>query len=409
MPVELSSLVHPADTRIVLVVMDGLAGFADGGRGSELEEAATPNLDRLAATGTTGLLEPVGPGITPGSGPAHLGLFGYDPSVFVLGRGALSAAGLDVELKPGDVAARANLATLDVDGRVLDRRAGRPSDAEGAEAVRLLSDGVHVDGVEVSFVHEAQHRVLVVMRGPGLDPGVCDTDPQAVGVPPVTPRAITPEAEHTAEVVAEIDRQSRAALAALEGPMTGLRGPNATTGLLLRGFDSHRELPTMFDRYGLEPAAAAVYPMYRGLARLVGMEVLGPPADLSAELTLVADAWTSYDYFFVHHKGPDSAGEDGDFDAKVAAIEALDAVVPDLVDLGPDVLMVTGDHATPSQMAAHSWHPVPVVMWGPQVGRDPVATFGEGACLGGALGRRPAADLMGFALAAAGRLAKYGA
>jgi 2,3-bisphosphoglycerate-independent phosphoglycerate mutase len=242
----------------------------------------------------------------------------------------------------------------------------------------------------------------VVLRGPDLDPAVCDTDPQMVGVPPVTPTARTSEAEHTAEVVAEIDRQARAALAALPAP-------NPMTGLLLRGFDSHQELPTMADRYGLTAAAAAVYPMYRGLARLVGMEVLGPPADLSAELTLVADAWTTYDYFFVHHKGPDSAGEDGDFDAKVAAIEALDAVVPDLVDLGPDVLMVTGDHATPSQMAAHSWHPVPVLMWGARVGRDPVTTFGEGACLGGALGRRPASDLMTFALAAAGRLAKYGA
>jgi 2,3-bisphosphoglycerate-independent phosphoglycerate mutase len=402
MPADLSTLLHPADTRILLVVMDGLAGFADGTRGSELEEADTPNLDRLAAAGTTGLLEPAGPGITPGSGPAHLGLFGYDPFVHVLGRGALSAAGLDVELKPGDVAARANLATLDVDGRVLDRRAGRPSDLEGQEAVRALREGVHVEGVDVTFVHEAQHRVLVVLRGPDLDPAVCDTDPQMVGVPPVTPTARTSEAEHTAEVVAEIDRQARAALAALPAP-------NPMTGLLLRGFDSHQELPTMADRYGLTAAAAAVYPMYRGLARLVGMEVLGPPADLSAELTLVADAWTTYDYFFVHHKGPDSAGEDGDFDAKVAAIEALDAVVPDLVNLGPDVLMVTGDHATPSQMAAHSWHPVPVLMWGARVGRDPVTTFGEGACLGGALGRRPASDLMTFALAAAGRLAKYGA
>ncbi len=399
MPANLNSLLQPADARILLVVMDGLGGFAGPDRGSELEEAATPNLDRLAAAGSTGLHEPVGAGITPGSGPAHLGLFGYDPYEFVLGRGALSAAGLEVELKPGDVAARANLATLDGEGRITDRRAGRPSDAESTEAVRLLREGVHIDGVEITFAHEAQHRVLVVLRGDGLSPQLTDTDPQATGVAPLVSQARVPEADHAAEVVAELDRQSREVLA----------GQPKAKCLLLRGFDSHQELPSMTDRYGLTPAAVAVYPMYRGLARLVGMDVLGPAADLSAQITLVSDAWTHHDYFFFHHKGPDSAGEDGDFDAKVAAIETLDAAIPDLVALGPDVVVVTGDHATPSQMAAHSWHPVPLLMWGPRVGRDPVQTFGESACLGGALGRRPAADLMTIMLAASGRLAKYGA
>jgi 2,3-bisphosphoglycerate-independent phosphoglycerate mutase len=399
MPADLKSLLHPADTRILLVVMDGLGGYADAGRGSELEEAATPNLDRMAAAGSCGLLEPVGPGITPGSGPAHLGLFGYDPYEFVLGRGALSAAGLEVELKPGDVAARANLATLDDQGRVTDRRAGRPSNDEATEAVRLLREGVHLDGIEVTFAHEAQHRVLVVLRGEGLSPQLTDTDPQATGVAPLAARARTPEADRAAEVVAELDRQSRQALA----------GQPRANCLLLRGFDSHQELPSMADRYGLHPAAVAVYPMYRGLARLVGMDVLGPAADLSAQITLVSDTWTRHDYFFFHHKGPDSAGEDGDFGAKVTAIEDLDAVMPELLALEPDVVVVTGDHATPSQMAAHSWHPVPALMWGPRVGRDPVQTFGENACLGGALGRRPAADLMTIMLAASGRLAKYGA
>ncbi len=399
MPADLKSLLQPADTTILLVVMDGLGGFADADRGSELEEAATPNLDRMAAAGSTGLLEPVGAGITPGSGPAHLGLFGYDPFEFVLGRGALSAAGLEVELKPGDVAARGNLATLDDNGKVVDRRAGRPSDAEAAEVVDLLRQEVRIDGVEVTFAHEAQHRVLVVLRGEGLSAQLTDTDPQALGVTPRAATARAPEAEHAAEVVADLDRQCRDALG----------GQDRMNCLLLRGFDSHQELPSMTDRYGLTSAAVAVYPMYRGLARLVGMDVLGPAADLGAQLTLVADHWTTHDYFFFHHKGPDSAGEDGDFGAKVAAIEALDAAIPDLLALEPDVVAVTGDHATPSQMAAHSWHPVPVVLWGRRVGRDPVTTFGESACLGGALGRRPAADLMTIMLANAGRLAKYGA
>jgi 2,3-bisphosphoglycerate-independent phosphoglycerate mutase len=400
MPVpDLSSLLQPADTKIVLVVLDGLGGYADADRGTELEEAATPNLDRLAAAGATGLLEPVGPGITPGSGPAHLALFGYEPLEHQLGRGALSAAGLEVELKPGDVAARGNLATLDDEGQVVDRRAGRIPDDEAGEVVRLLAEGVDIDGVDVSFVHEASHRVLVVLRGSGLDADLADTDPQKTGVPPLDPVARRPEAERTAEVIAELDRQARAALA----------GHPKANALLLRGFDSHQELPSMSDRYLLKAAAAAIYPMYRGVARLVGMEVLGRPGDLPAQVDLVSDGWGSYDYFFFHHKPTDAAGEDGNFEAKVAAIEALDAAIPDLAALEPDVLLVTGDHATPSQMAAHSWHPVPLLAWGPRVGRDPVTRFGEGACLGGALGRRPSTELMPLALAAAGRLAKFGA
>ncbi|MGH9188503.1 MAG: 2,3-bisphosphoglycerate-independent phosphoglycerate mutase [Acidimicrobiales bacterium] len=399
MTLDLSALVQPANSKIVLVVLDGLAGFVTGDRGTELEEAATPNLDALVSAGSAGLLDPVGPGITPGSGPAHLALFGYDPVEFQLGRGALSAAGLDVELKPGDVAARGNLATLGPDGRVLDRRAGRIDDDEAVEVVKRLSEGILIDGVEVTLVHEAQHRVLVVLRGSDLSPHLSDTDPQTVGVPPSHPMAHTRFAERTAEVVAELDRQVRHLLA---------DQPRANV-LLLRGFDSHRELPSMHERYGVRAAAVAIYPMYRGIGRLVGMDVLRGAHSLEDELDLTRRRWADFDYFFFHHKPADSAGEDGDFDAKVAAIEALDAAVPALVDLAPDVLVVTGDHATPSQMAAHSWHPVPVLMWGPIVGRDDVTRFGERWCREGALGRRPAKELMPLMLAAAGRLAKYGA
>jgi 2,3-bisphosphoglycerate-independent phosphoglycerate mutase len=399
MPLDLSTLIQPADTRIVLVVMDGLGGYATASRGSELEEAATPNLDALATEGSTGLVEPVGPGITPGSGPGHLGLFGYDPLEYELGRGALSAAGLDVELKPGDVAARGNLATLDGAGNITDRRAGRIPDDEAGAVVAKLRDGVHIDGVEVVLVPEAQHRVLVVLRGEGLDARVTDTDPQTTGVPSLTPEAKVPDAKRTAEVVAELDEQVRKVLA---------DQPKANT-LLLRGFDSHRELPSMQQRYGVNPAAVAIYPMYRGIARLVGMEVLPKPADLDGQVAQLGEHWDRFDYFFLHHKYTDSAGEDGDFDRKVAAIETLDAAIPAIVDLGPDVIVVTGDHATPSQMAAHSWHPVPARMWGDRVGRDGTDRFGERWCAGGMLGLRPTKDLMPVALAAAGRLAKYGA
>jgi 2,3-bisphosphoglycerate-independent phosphoglycerate mutase len=399
MTFDLATLVQPATSKILLVVLDGLAGFATAERGTELEEAETPNLDELAAAGMTGLLDPVGPGITPGSGPAHLSLFGYDPFDYHLGRGALSAAGLDVHLNPGDVAARGNLATIDEQGVITDRRAGRIPDLEALEVVRLLTEGVSIAGVEVLFVHEAQHRVLVVLRGADLDPHVDDTDPQVVGCPPLTPMAQTRAATHTAEVVAELDRQVR----------TILGGQPKANALLLRGLDSHRQLPTVQERYGLRAAAIAVYPMYRGIGRLVGMDPVGPPATIDEQLVLLKEHWDAYDLFFFHHKPADSAGEDGNFGAKVAAIEALDSVVPQLMAMGPDVVAVTGDHATPSQMAAHSWHPVPVLLHGDRVGRDQVSEFGERHCLQGALGRRPARELMPIMLNVAGRLAKYGA
>ena len=399
MNLDFSQLVQPAPSKILLVVIDGLGGFAGPSRGTELEEAVTPNLDRLAAEGSTGLLEPVGPGITPGSGPGHLALFGYDPVEYQLGRGALSAAGLGVDLKPGDVAARGNLATLDGGGRISDRRAGRLPDPEAADVVRTLAEGVKIDGADVEFVHEAQHRVLVVIRGDGLDPRVGETDPQSTGVPPAAPVALVPEAERAAEVMTELHRQACELLA----------GHPRANALLLRGFDSHRELPTMQHRYGVRPAAVAIYPMYRGIARLVGMDVLGPPNSLGAQQVLLGDSWSEHDYFFFHHKPADAAGEDGDFDAKVAAIEALDVAVPTFAALEPDVIVVTGDHATPSQMAAHSWHPVPALMWGPRVGRDDTDRFGERWCRAGALGLRRTSELMPIVLGAAGRLAKYGA
>ncbi len=399
MPVDLARLIQPASTRIVLVVIDGLGGYADAAHGTELEEALTPNLDQLAAEGAVGLLDPVGPGITPGSGPGHLALFGYEPCEFELGRGALSAAGLEVEIRPGDVAARGNLCTLGADGIVVDRRAGRIPDESAREVVGMLAAGLDLDGVEVILAHEAQHRVLVVLRGQGLDPRVSDTDPQKVGVEPRPPYALVPQADHTARIVAEFDGQVRRLLA----------DHAPANGLLLRGFDTHRELPSMQQRHGLNPAAIAVYPMYRGIARLVGMEVLPKATDLDDQINTLRNRWDEFDYFFVHHKGADSAGEDGSFSAKVAAIEAVDRIVPALAELRPDVLVVTGDHATPSQMAAHSWHPVPALVWGPRVGRDDVDRFGERWARHGGLGRRPTVELMPIVLACAGRLAKYGA
>jgi 2,3-bisphosphoglycerate-independent phosphoglycerate mutase len=393
---DLASLATGHGSRILLVVIDGLGGMADRAHGTELEEAATPNLDRLAAEGVTGLLEPVGPGITPGSGPGHLALFGYDPLSFVLGRGALSAAGLGIELRPGDVAARGNLCTLDAAGNVVDRRAGRISDEEARRVVSSLSAAI--GGVELH--HEKGHRLLVVFRGEGLDPRIGDTDPQTTGVPPLPPSPLDPAAAATAELVA-------ATLAEIHRT---LADEPAANGLLLRGFDTHRELPRFEDRTGLRAAAVAVYPMYRGIARLMGFDVLGAPTDLMDQVRLLEKHREDADYFFVHVKDADAAGEDGDRGAKIAAIERVDDALPDLAAaLEPGVIAVTGDHATPSQMAAHSWHPVPVLVHGSRCGRDDTDRFGERWCRAGGLGVRPSLELLPILMANAGHLGKYGA
>ena len=392
--------VRDATSKILLVVMDGLGGYADAEHDTELEEARTPNLDALAAEGITGLVEPVGAGITPGSGPGHLALFGYDPEEFELGRGALSAAGLEFDLKPGDVAARGNFATLAADGTIVDRRAARIPDPEASVIVERLQREVKLgDGVEVFFVPEREHRVLVVLRGDGLDPGITDTDPQRTGVHPLVSMAAEPAAERTAELINELSNQVRELL----------RGEPKANALLLRGFDSLREMPSFDDRYGLRAAAIAIYPMYRGIAKILGMDVLARTKDLAEQIAVAREAWDRYDYFFLHHKYTDSAGEDGDRRRKVAAIEDLDRVVPELRSLNPDVIVVSGDHATPTQMAAHSWHPVPTLLWSTRGQRDEVDRFGERWCARGALGIRPTKTLMPVMLAHAGRLRKYGA
>jgi 2,3-bisphosphoglycerate-independent phosphoglycerate mutase len=397
--VDLTPLLSRNDSKILLVVIDGLGGFAEGREGTELEAARTPNLDRLAAEGVTGLLEPVGPGITPGSGPGHLALFGYDPLQFELGRGTLSAAGLEVDLEPGDVAARGNLCTLAEDGTVADRRAGRIADDEARRVVDRLQEEIHIPGVDLTFRHERGHRFLLVLRGDGLDPRVADTDPQVDGRPPLPARALDPAADRTAEIVEQVTAAAGRVLA----------GEPAATGVLFRGFDSRQELPRFSDRFGMRAAAVAVYPMYRGIARLLGFDVLGPPADLTEEIELLGKGWDDANFFFLHYKDADAAGEDGDRPGKIAAIERLDEAVPDLVALGPDVIAVTGDHSTPAQLAGHSWHPVPVLVRGRRFGRDESDHFGERWCRAGALGLRRSKELMPLLLAGAGRLAKYGA
>ncbi len=394
-------VVQETGGRIVLVVLDGLGGLPHPAHGrTELEAAGTPVLDALAARAALGLHVPVDHGIAPGSGPGHLALFGYDPLRYDIGRGVLSALGVGFALEPGDIAIRLNFATLDASGRVMDRRAGRPADAENRRLIEKLRAGVAApEGVRVFFESEKEHRAVLVLRGEGLSAGISDTDPQAEGVAPLASRATVPGAERTAAVLNAVLEASRSVLA--DEP--------AANALLARGIDAYQEVPSFRERFRLNALAIARYPMYCGVARLVGMTAHPLSATDAESMTSLESSFTAYDFHFIHFKAPDSRGEDGDFDAKVAAIEAADALLARVVALEPDVLVVTGDHSTPAVWRAHSWHPVPVLIASRWCRPDPAATFGERTCRAGELGIFPAVRIMSLALAHAGRLGKYGA
>ncbi|MBN2023046.1 MAG: 2,3-bisphosphoglycerate-independent phosphoglycerate mutase [Pirellulales bacterium] len=387
------------NTKIVMLVADGLGGLpVKPGGPTELEAAKTPNLDSLAKQGVLGSMIPILPGITPGSGPGHLGLFGYDPLANPIGRGVLEATGIGFAVGRNDVAIRCNFCTLDGSGVILDRRAGRiPTEESAPLAAKLRA--VSIPGVEVFVEPVKEHRFVVVFRAEGLGGNVEDTDPQKEGLLPLDPVAHDEPSRKTAELVRQFVAQATKLLA---------NQPKAN-GLLMRGFSKMPHIPTYEEVYGLRAAAIAVYPMYKGLAQLVGMKVVGTPATLEEEIDVLAGAWKDYDFFFVHFKYTDSRGEDGDFDAKVKMIEQFDAIVPRVTALGPDVLVVTGDHSTPAALGSHSWHPVPTLLVSRFCRPDACMTFGETAALAGGLGHFQAIHLMPLALANAGRLGKYGA
>jgi 2,3-bisphosphoglycerate-independent phosphoglycerate mutase len=387
------------NTKIVMYVADGLGGLPqEPGGHTELETANTPNLDALAKRGVCGSSIPVTLGITPGSGPGHLGLFGYDPLQYVIGRGALEATGIGFKLEDGDVAIRANFCTLDPEGKITDRRAGRiPTEESAPLAIKLRE--ASIPGYQIFVEPVKEHRFVVVLRGPVLQGNVQDTDPQITGVPPLEPIATDPGSRKTADVAREFIAQARKLLA----------GQPKANGLTLRGFSGKPALPGYEEVYGLKAAAIAVYPMYKGLAQLVGMEVLGKPQTLDEQMTLLEQNWQKYDFFFIHYKYSDSTGEDGNFTAKVKRIEEFDAAVPRINALNPDVVIVTGDHSTPSMLKSHSWHPVPTILSAKFCRTDGVQKFGESDCLRGGLGQFEAKHLMTLALANAGRLGKYGA
>jgi 2,3-bisphosphoglycerate-independent phosphoglycerate mutase len=386
-------------TKIVLLVMDGLGGLplTPGGE-TELERARTPQLDDLATRGICAMSTPVAPGITPGSGPGHLGMFGYDSLVYEIGRGVLEALGIGFDLQPNDIAARGNFCSLDEDGLITDRRAGRIPTEIGARLVEKLR-AIQLPGVETFVEPVKEYRFMLVLRGEGLEDGLTETDPQMTGKAPLPIRALRPEAERTAALLNEWMSKAREILA----------GEHPANGCNLRGLAKDPGLPKMGEIYGWKAGAIATYPMYRGVAKLVGMDVLPTGDTIEDEIETLRTHWDAYDFFFFHVKKTDSYGEDGNFDARVEVIEHVDHVLPDILSLGPDVVLVTGDHSTPAKLKSHSWHELPVLFWAKDMRPDGVTAFGERSCMLGGLGHLRHVDLLPLAMAYAGRLVKYGA
>ena len=388
-----------SQSKVVLLVMDGLGGLPltpDGE--TELEQARTPNLDQLAARGICGMSTPIAPGIEPGSGPGHLSLFGYDPLVYDIGRGVLEAIGIGFDLQPNDIAARGNFCSIDENGLITDRRAGRIPTETNVKLVEKLRT-IQLPGVETFVETIKEHRFLLVLRGEGLEDGLTETDPLSTGQAPLPVRALSAKAEPTAALINQWMAKAHKALAD-ERPANGCN---------LRGLAKDPGLPKMGDIYGWKAGAIATYPMYRGVAKLVGMDVLPTGDTIEDEVETLKANWEDYDFFFFHVKKTDSYGEDGNFDARVEVIEHVDHVLPDILALAPDAIVISGDHSTPAKLKSHSWHELPVLLWANDIRPDQVTAFGERPCMLGGLGHVRHVDLLPLAMAYSGRLKRYGA
>jgi 2,3-bisphosphoglycerate-independent phosphoglycerate mutase len=393
------SVSNPSPSKIVMVVIDGLGGLPALETGkTELETAKTPNLDRLIAKAICGLIDPVSPGIIPGSAPGHLALFGYEPVTYSIGRGVLEAIGTGFNLRSGDVAARGNFCTVDGAGLITDRRAGRITTEKCTDLCNLLH-GLVIEGVSILVQPVREHRFIVVFRGEDLSCEVSDSDPQRIGVIPKPVTALSTAAEKMANIARQFVAQVS----------TTLVKHYPANMVLLRGFSRLPHFPHISEIYRLKAAVIAGYPMYRGLAKLIGMEILDTGNSLEDQLATLKQHYTDFDFFFLHIKGTDAAGEDGNFAGKVTAIEMADKALFELINMEPDVIVVTGDHSTPALLKGHSWHPVPILLYSKWCRPDKVTEFSESACLSGGLGRLPATQVMPLAMANALKLTKFGA
>lgn len=395
-------LVQRNNNSIVLLVMDGVGDIPNKEYGNKtpLEYAITPNLDKLTKESVLGRHIPVLPGITPGSGPGHLGIFGYDPMEFEMGRGILEAAGMDMDIGDGDIAARCNFASANENGIITDRRAGRIPTEKCEEICSLLSQNIkEIDKVEITIKAGIQHRFVVIFKGKGLCEKITDSDPLMEGKEPIEVKALVNEAAFTAKIANKFYQEARKIIKDLK----------PANSLLMRGFSAKPRIPSMQDRFKLNPVCIAHYPMYRGLSRLVGMNVLDAGSNPEDAFNVYRENCTKYDYSFIHIKYTDSYGEDGNFKEKVKIIEAVDNALPLLLEKKPNVLCITGDHSTPVPMKSHSWHPVPVLINSDFCGFDDGRRFTENECNKGGLGMLQSKYLINYLLANAVKLSKYGA
>jgi len=396
---HMKKISRTSPSKIVFLIIDGVGGLPHPESGkTELESARKPNLSRIARDSLCGLIDPISPGITPGSAPGHLAIFGYDPIKYSIGRGVVEALGIDLELKPDDIAARGNFCTVDDRGIIIDRRAGRVPTDKSTELCRSLNN-IAINGAEISVLPVKEHRFVLILRGEALSPELADSDPQQAGLAPKKIEALSPQAQRTAEIANEFVSQARSLL----------QGETPANMVLLRGFSRRPDIPSIPEIYKLKPAAIATYPMYRGLARVVGMQMLPSGESMTEQLNSLHRYYADYDFFFIHFKNTDARGEDGNFRAKVQAIEELDDALPSLLSLDPEVLIITGDHSTPATLAMHSWHPVPFMLRSRWCRPDNVTEFSEKACLAGGMGRFPATEIMPLAMANALKLDKFGA
>ncbi|MFH1369534.1 MAG: 2,3-bisphosphoglycerate-independent phosphoglycerate mutase [Elusimicrobiota bacterium] len=400
----LSKLTTKTDSKIVFLIFDGLGGSPDASGKTELETAGHPNLDKLAETGICGLSDPIAPGITPGSGPAHLALFGYDPLRYEIGRGLLDSLGIDFKFTKQDLAARGNFATVDAGGVITDRRAGRLSTDKNVSICREILNDITLDGVNTFVLPVKEHRFSVIFRGDDLIDALTDSDPQKEGL-----KSLKVEIDRSKGPTGNVEFTPRIVNKFIEEANKRLKNEHPANAVLLRGFAKMIHIPNFDEAYKLRAAAIALYPMYRGLASLVGMDVLKTGDTMESEFKTLQENYSKYDYFFMHIKATDSRGEDGDFASKVKVIEEVDKLIPMLTSLKPDVIVVTGDHSTPAVIKGHSWHPVPLLISAKNCRTDGAKRFSEKECVTGGLGRISAQSIMALALANAGKLIKYGA
>ena len=395
----LKNLTIENDSKMILIVMDGLGGLPDDRGKTELESASTPNIDALAERSELGFLRMVDVGITPGSGPGHLSLFGYDPSEYTVGRGILEACGVGAKVSSGDVCARGNFCTCSGD-IVKDRRAGRIPTEQSAKIVEKLAATIKdIEGVKITFYPGMEYRFVVIFSGEGLDEHVYDADPQKDGAPMLWASASAPSGERMAMIANKLIKRVQETL----------KGDFPVNSCMLRGFSSAPDIPLLGELYKIKTAAIASYPMYRGLASLVGMEIEDAGKTLEELFDSVKKYWNNYDYFYVHVKYTDSRGEDGKFNEKVKVIEQVDSLLQKITSLCPAVLAIAGDHSTPSVMKGHSWHDVPFMISSDKCRFGLHKTFGENECRFGTIGHIDGYKLMGLMLAHAGRLNKFGA